>query len=324
MKKLIPSKEVRELIERTGREFSDFEKAVLIYNGDLPYYEKLDMLKELSKSTKDSTLKAMLEERVSKDEEDSECFAKNTEGYVYILNSEEFAPEDFYCGCFVSKEMAYTYGLKLAYNFRIEKHLIIGFNETQPRKNKSYANPYVFDTKELDELVIESESSSSMVASFYYTKEGTLRYFYSSEIERDAQEELERLFNTQRFENSYIDIPNPFEVGDIVCLTTDNGHGVVVTSQEDWRQYKEIMKNAKYKNFGDASIIVDFLMDNGHISHAHVNPIFLGKYEPAEIDADKEVLYAASAVHKGDGLDWFTHCYDKYKKMCVRKASTLS
>lgn len=155
-------------------------------------------------------------------------------------------------------------------------------------------------------------------------KEGTLRYFYSSEIERDAQEELERLFNTQRFENSYIDIPNPFEVGDIVCLTTDNGHGVVVTSQEDWRQYKEIMKNAKYKNFGDASIIVDFLMDNGHISHAHVNPIFLEKYEPAEIDADKEVLYAASAVHKGDGLDWFTHCYDKYKKMCVRKASTLS
>lgn len=324
MKKLIPSKEVRELIERTGREFSDFEKAVLIYNGDLPYYEKLDMLKDLFKSTKDSTLKVMLEERISRDEEDIECFAKNTDGYVYILNSGEFSPEDFYCGCFVSEEMAYSYGLKLGYDFKIEKHLIIGFKETQPRKNKSYMNPYVFDTKELDELVSESESSSSRVASFYYTKEGILRYFYSSEIERAVQEELDRLFNTQRFENSYIDIPNPFEVGDIVCLTTDNGHGVVVTSQEDWRHYKEIMKNVKNKHFMDASIIVDFLMDNGHISHAHVNPIFLEKYEPAEVDADKEVLYAASAVHKGDGLDWFTYCYDKYKKMCVRKASTLS
>lgn len=318
MKTLIPSKDVRELVEKTGKKFTDFEKAVLIYNGILPYYEKLQLLKELLDSSEDYSLREMLKKRISRDEEDIKCFEENTEGYVYILNSGEFSPEDNYCGCFVSAEMAYNHGLKSGYDFSIEKYLVIGFNGMQPRKNKGYMNPYFFDTKDVDTLIKEYEDSDGSVGRFYYTQEGVLKNFFCNEIERDDKEKLDMFFNPERFENSYIDIPNPFEAGDIVRLVKDNSHGVVVTSQEEWTRYKDIMKNSKNKDFVDASITVDFLLDNGHISHNHINPIFLERYEPMEDDIDKELLYAAMNVYKGGGLDWFTDCYDMYKKICLK------
>ena len=67
-------------------------------------------------------------------------------------------------------------------------------------------------------------------------------------------------------------------------------------------------------DFVDASITVDFLQDDGSISHSHINPVFLEKFEPKEDDMDYDVLTAASAVHQGASLDSFVLFLNKYQK----------
>ena len=131
------------------------------------------------------------------------------------------------------------------------------------------------------------------------------------------EKKLDIIFNPRRFENAYVDIPNPFEAGDIVRLTTDGGQGIVMTSQKEWKEYNEKMKATNCADFSDVNIIVDLLLEDGHIVHNHINPIFLEKYDPTEDEIDYDLLRAGSGIYTGRcGLDWFTECYDSYKKKC--------
>ena len=202
-KDLIPSKDVRELMEKEGYTFSDFEIATLIFNGLQAYDEKRAALQTLAESTMDMELKVMINKRLVWEENEITFFEEEKAGYVYLLNSREFAPEDCYCGCFVNAKLAHAYGCKLGFDFCIEKHVIIG-----------------------------SEQINTVVARFHYDKEGVLLYF-ASEIERDLKEELEMLFDPARFENAYMEIPNPFEKGDVVHVVgTDRYRGGKVTETE--------------------------------------------------------------------------------------------
>ena len=86
-------------------------------------------------------------------------------------------------------------------------------------------------------------------------------------------------------------------------LTTGRGgHGIVSTSQEEWKKFLEWVDAGKRKgvDFSDASIMVDFLRDSGHISHSHINPVLLEKYEPQTDDMDFDVLLAASGMYQGN------------------------
>lgn len=277
-KKIIPSEDVRDFMKKEGRVFSSFEIAVLIYNSDQNYYEKNDQLRFHAKITSDTALKEMIEERIAWDEEDLRSFEEDSEGYVYILNSKEFVPEDCYCGVYANAKLAYEQGLKLGQDFSIEKHLIIGFNGVQPIKKKWYRNPYLSDTQDLAACVEEWESDSSECMSLHYNKDGELEY-YNGGVEREDAEMLSMLFDPNRFENAYIEVPNPFEKGDIVRVVGSERQGIVLTSQRDWEEYKVIMSKTKSKDFVDASITVDFLCEDGEFCHDHVNPVFLEKLE---------------------------------------------
>ena len=107
------------------------------------------------------------------------------------------------------------------------------------------------------------------------------------------KEELEILFSPARFENAYMEIPNPFEKGDMVRVVGTDRYGMVRTSQAEWEEYKVRMHQMTGKDFIDASITVDFLCGDGEFSHDHINPIFLEKMDP-----DKTVLIAAK-YHDG-------------------------
>lgn len=111
-------------------------------------------------------------------------------------------------------------------------------------------------------------------------------------------------YDIQRFENAFIHIPNPFGRGDIVRLTTDHeGHGIVETSQLEWQEFLERVESggAKWADFSDASVTVDFLQDDGGIMHSHISPAFLERFEPQKGDMDYGVLMYASAIQQGNG-----------------------
>lgn len=58
---LIPSKDVRQYMEKQGRVLTDFEKATLVYNhSGMKYEEKMLKLKEIMVTTDDTELKRQI------------------------------------------------------------------------------------------------------------------------------------------------------------------------------------------------------------------------------------------------------------------------
>lgn len=205
----------------------------------------------------------------------------------------------------------------------LRRNKIVGFNGREAKKAKGYFNPNLMDGADMEECVTEHDYCGHSEAEAWYGKDGMLEYFWSDEIERSDEEHLSRSYDLKRFENAFIFVPNPFETGDIVRLTTDcEGHGIVATSQLEWQAFLERVESgrAKWADFSDASITVDFLQDDGQISHNHINPAFLEKFEPKKDDMDYDVLTSASAVCQGRcTLDWFTHSLDEYRKQLGEK-----
>ena len=63
--------------------------------------------------------------------------------------------------------------------------------------------------------------------------------------------------------------------------------------------------------------------EQGYISHNHINPAFLEKYEPQEEDDGFELLMSASDLLRGrGGLDFLLHHYDVYKEKCQLKSKS--
>lgn len=320
------SKDLREYMEQNHLEFTDFEKAALIFNACLPELKKLELLERLAEGTGDAVLKAQILARIAYDRQDLEAFRNNAEGYAYAVELREDDGDPYICGYFASADMAFAHGMKHGHRFKIEKYCIVGLHGREAKKMKGYMNPYhPFGKSDPRECVDELDYDGSPEASAAYDKDGTLTDFWSSEIERADEEELKVLYDPALFTNAFIFIPNPFELGDIVRLTYDHdAHGIVALSQEEWSEFLERVNSNQMKgvDFSDASLTVDFLQENGHIMHSHICPAFLEKFEPAKEDEDYELLRAGGAVLKGQcSLDWFTYCYEDYKKRREKKAA---
>lgn len=318
----ITSRDVQKYMAENGKEFTDFEKAALIYNFGLTVNEKHARLETLAESSDDETLKGQISERLRVDREDMDAFYNNTEGFIYKADvyDPEYDPEPDTIGYFKTAELAYEYAKKKGFRFEIEKHCMIG-GDTRPLKSKSYVNPYMFPDKSEEELLIE-ELECGEYGGFMFNKNGELTYFWSGEIERGFKESTGLSYDGSRFENAFIAVPNPFELGDIVRCIGGDESGIVNTSRKenDERIKKTLSGEWGAVDFFDSGITVDFLNKNGYFGHNHISPAFLEKYEPKEDDEDYDLLMAASAVCKGEcTLDWFTDCYDDYKKKHGKK-----
>ena len=308
------SLDVRGYMERNGLEFTDFEKAALIYHSGLPVLRVLELLERLAEKTEDALLKEQILARLASERLDMEAFRDNDGGYVYAVEALE-DDEPYICGYFAAFDPAYAHGMKQGCVFEIQKFQIVGFNGQEAKRSKGYFNPNLMDSPTVKECITEHDYCGFSEATARYGSDGTLEYFWSSEIERPDEEVISVLYDLSRFENAFIYISNPFERGDIVQLTTvRESHGIVATSQREWKKFLEQVKTWKKKNvdFSDASITVDFLQDNGKIAHSHVNPAFLEKFEPRKGDIDYDILTAARAVRQDEcTFDYFLCCLDK-------------
>ena len=72
-------------MEQNHLEFTDFEKAALIYNAGLPVLERLELLEQLAEKTEDESLRGQIHARLVSDRQELEVFWNNTEGYVYAV-----------------------------------------------------------------------------------------------------------------------------------------------------------------------------------------------------------------------------------------------
>lgn len=106
------SKDVREYMERNRLEFTDFEKAALIFHSGLPVLKRQELLERLAEETGDLVLKEQILTRLAYDRQDMEAFRDNAEGYVYAVELREDAGDPYICGYFAGANMAYAYGMR--------------------------------------------------------------------------------------------------------------------------------------------------------------------------------------------------------------------
>lgn len=316
------SKDVQKYMAENGLTFTDFEKAALIYNSDLAVNEKHTRLEALAESTADETLKEQIAERLRVDREDMDAFFNNTGDFIYkadVYDPEDDKPDTI--GYFRTAGLAYEHAKKKGFKFAIEKYRIIDA-DTPPYKSKGYTNPFLFPDMSEEELVTEYDWSYCACGDLQYNKYGELTYFWSREVERDDKEKQRLIFDDHRFENAFVAVPNPFEKGDIVSSLHNGAHGIINTSRAENEEYTEKVKSGKigYADFFDSGITVDFVTESDGLSHNHISPAFLEKYEPREGDEDYDLLTTASAVYMGEcTLDWLMRCYDDYKEKHGKK-----
>ena len=312
------SKDVRAYMAKSNLEFTDFEKAALIYHAGFPVLKRLELLEKLAEETQDETLKDQISTWLTYEREDLEAFWNNAEGYVYAVEVGEGCDSRI-CGYFATADLAYAHGMMQECEFEIEKYLIVGFNGQEAKKEKGYFNPNLMNVQDIKECITELDWFDSEVTA-KYDKDGTWLHFYSGEIERSDEEEIRMSYDLSLFQNAFIAVPNPFERGDIVRSTMNHAkHGVIEISQQEWKEYLERTKSwgRESLDFYESGITVEFLQENGHLMHSHVSPAFLEKYDPQEGDEDCAILADIKSVLLGEcELSIFLHYLEEYQKSC--------
>lgn len=253
---IVPSRWMREYL-KDKKEFSDWEKATLIWNApNVIWKSRMASLLELANKTDDDLLSKQIRDRIQYEEKAYLFFMAGDKEYVYVVIDED---EDL-CGFFNDAQVAKHYGMKNVAKwhvkyFRIEKH---------------------FMSKSIDTL---GEEYTAVAASCVrYDSAGNILRIDSNEMS-DAEYEKVNEFNRDRFEFQFFQFPFGMEAGNIVKILGEFHYGeyaVLGSGEEEWNQYmKKSMIDSNGYDFSDIQTIVYRLDNDGTWIHEHVNPLFL-------------------------------------------------
>ena len=208
---LFPSSAMREAVQASGRQFSDWEKAALLWRWDKRGNPWRQALWDLRHSTEDSTLKSQLTDHLTWEDRAFALFQDNEDRQqVYILSAawdERF---------FAKYEDALREGLKAGTGFTI-------------------ARKYIgVDRYNIDYSKIEGGEERRIVARLRFDEKGSPEFFESIEIPKPN--EVRGDAGLDRFENRFVELPYPFAVGDLVWDLRIRDLGIVMSSQEDMEE----------------------------------------------------------------------------------------
>lgn len=272
MFELVPSEWMRKYLKEQGREFSDKEKAALIWNApNRTLSERLEALEELARGSSDETLKKQIKERSEYEAAAFETFKENPDGkFVYVIEDDDSETYGFFAHFDGAAEYAAEalksfeeYGCV----FHIEKYSVILKDNPGDKCCSSY----------------------SARAAVWFGKSGEICSVYSSEIPSGDPRNQKG-----RFEDMYFKIPFGMDYG-IVKDVTDNTYGVLANNKENWNQFMGKW-NDDGLEFGDIQVMVFELTDKGIWSHGHINPLYLEPEAPENSDNDeKQAAFIAAA-----------------------------
>lgn len=286
MKRLLMSDFMWNYYQSHHISFTDSEQATIIWNSSLPRPEILDALREIASTTTDEVLKEQIRERLATEAENERIFLENDGRYFFIFVSDD---EDEWRSCYFStSEAAIAYG---------KDHS----KETFQIQKESFAD-------KLDGSAANNDSDTMYIGGqAQYTKGGVLLEcaYYTEGISFSHP-------YPSRFEDAYIPLQNPFELGDIVKIVGDSRPAIVEVSQEDWKRALERNTNGSREippSYDNISLTVEFL-DGGEMHHGHLPILCLEKIDQWDDKLEWDVLQAASQLMKGTGsLEDFLYYY---------------
>lgn len=304
LERLIPSETVREYVRETGWKFTDFQKAALLYHRGLLLKEEHAYLKILGERTGDYILKGQIAEYLEGMEQGFLNFRENSDRrYIYVLKVREDGGfregEYLVSGYFFDWEKALEHGKKEKKPFEIEKYLV--------------DNVDVFD---------DGTCSHNSTAEIRFDRDGEATCFWNREEKTD--------YDNKYFENAIIEIPNPFERGDLVkCKGADGRQlfGIVEGMREDWLEHltwhlNRVKNGDTCVDFSDLFISVAFLREDGTFDFSDSTlPLDLERYQPQNEDWTNgsldTLLLCARDIYCGKGyLSTYFEMLEKYRNHC--------
>ncbi len=290
---LIPSQDVRKHILDLGWTFSDSNTATLLLNGyssNRPIEKMFSGLRTLCSQTTDKELQSQIERYLDRVGGAYEKFQKNKEKqYVYVLKVQNQETEDTSyrnihpSGYFSDFEMACAYGRREKRPFRISMLPVDDPNLLEYYEAGAYCD---YEIAYLD-----------------FNKNG-VPYYFSGQLRESSDDMLH-----ERFENAFVEIPNPFDRGDIVKIVDEEEYGIVETRNKRWQEDLDRYRQQNWKEieFGDDRIRVVFLDKDGTFGHRHIQPMDMERYKPQITQDDRSdnprdnLLLTASDLYLGEG-----------------------
>lgn len=279
---------MRNYYREQGITFTDSQQATIIWNSDLPMPEILDALREIASTTTDEMLKEQIRERLAAEAENERIFLENDGSYFFI-----FIPDDedeWGSRYFSTLDAAIAYGKdRSKETFQIRKESFTDKFDGSAANNDS------------DKMYVGGQAQ--------YTKGGVLLECacYTEETSINFSHPYQ-----SRFEDAYIPLQNPFELGDIVKIAGDSRPAIVEVSQEDWKSALERNTNGSREippSYDNISLTVEFL-DGGEMYHGHPPILWLEKIDQWDDKLEWDVLQEASRLMKGTGsLENFLYYY---------------
>ena len=277
IEKYIPSADVRTKIRETGHIFSDWDCATIIWNSTIPLMDKHREIRKIADETPVEKLREQILERLSYDKDALDLFKGSSKGYIYVLNSHKYKPENDIEGYFASCDLAYEEGCKLGFDFSIAKHQVI-VEGRERTKAYSISSPVIEPDKTKQ---IVTENYYSPVVEVEYDKNGSVLSYWTHELPKDRTIQVETLSN-KRFENRFVVLPNLFEINDKVRIVGMDSYsdGISGWINAGFQKDDEFIRKATAKDavedYSDASLEVSYWSEDRLAwDHKHILPIYL-------------------------------------------------
>lgn len=253
----IPSKSVKEYLKEKGHVFSDFEKAALIWDNWCSCRgEILDSLRELAAQTTDEKTRVQIEERLCYEEKALDAFMDNQGGkYIYeVTNSGESKNNILFSTCDAAIAYAKRQTAEDNECYTVDKRLLISGDEM---------------SDDLEERIYIIADGGLSKGYLFFDEEGEL-YRMQLFFEEMSPEDEEKLSNSERFEHKSIEVPHPFEKGDIVWnLALEECYVVQIDDEAFSERKKE-----------DWGILVTYIEEDGLWYSKTISPIYLEIIQP--------------------------------------------
>ncbi len=271
---------------------TDSEQATIIWNSDLPKSEILNGLREIFSATTDEALKAQIQKRFDIEAEMERNFTQNDERYFFIFVPDD---DDEWESCyFASLDAAVAHGID---------HSKETFKILKAPFSDKFGDCHV--DEDSDKIYIGGEAC--------YTKDGVLLdcECYTEEISISFSHP-----DPSCYEDAYIPLQSPFEIGDIVRMAGDSRPAIVQVSKEEW--FRDLERNSSGvrqipPSYDNTRLTVEFLED-GEMYHGHPYILLLEKIEQWDDELEWDLLQAASRLTKGEGMiDDFLYYYHMYR-----------
>lgn len=282
---MIPSKDMRDALRKSGREFTDMEKATIIHNLGLPPLRRRGLLEELLGETEDEGLREQLQYSLADEEYLIARFREVAEGCVfgasvYDEGAREVDSVDAYFSTFSA---AFEYGSSSACAFRIQKWHV---HSVAPG-GEWWENDGDCGWMEFDKNGQMTESS-----------------LWHEDDEADRPQFAPDIIAGKRwphylyFEDRWVSLPNLYRLGDIVRVLGGKASYIepafdwaVVNVENDGDEWTALDERATKElqaieagtlkpqglvpDYSDVQLTVEFPCKGGTFVHDHINPLFL-------------------------------------------------